>query len=273
MFDGHCHWHLSGDESASVHLAASLAGAAFTSTRPDDWEFAGVCAAQGNQSHVHVASDVGFGLCLGLHPWWAHHHALRTDDAWVSELRLMLATHPRAVVGEIGLDRVAVPMNELGEALSDEPADYPNQLRCFETQLALATELRRPAVVHCVKAYGDLADRFRAANAMPPRVLMHSYGGTVGYMESLTRMKRWGGRFYFGFSAVVNLRSPKTADVVRKCPDDRLLLESDLVSVVGAESGLRRMLAFVAECKGWSAEETARITKENALRFYGEVAE
>ena len=217
---------------------------------------------------MNVDRGEGFGLCLGLHPWWAHHHPPASDPTWLPDLRRRLERSPRAVVGEIGLDRVAVPMNERGEVCG-EP-DYPNQVACFESQLSLATELKRPVVVHCVRAYGDVADRFRAADAMPPRVLMHSFGGTRAYMESLTRMKRWGSRFYFGFSAVVNLRSPKTRDVVTACPDDRILLESDLVGVNGAESDLRRVLAFVAECKGWSAEETAGITRENALRFYGE---
>jgi Tat protein secretion system quality control protein TatD with DNase activity len=33
------------------------------------------------------------------------------------------------------------------------------------------------------------------------------------------------------------------------------------------------MLAFIAEAKGWSAEEAARVTRENAMRFYGGVSE
>ena len=188
IFDGHCHWHLGGDLSACVALASSLRGAAFTSTRPDDWEMATACARGAN---VNGGSrGEGFGLCLGLHPWWAHHHPPASDPTWLPDLRRRLERSPRAVVGEIGLDRVAVPMNERGEVIG-EP-DYPNQVACFESQLLLATELQRPCVVHCVKAYGDVADRFRAAASMPPRVLMHSFGGTRAYMESLTRMKRWG---------------------------------------------------------------------------------
>lgn len=93
-------------------------------------------------------------------------------------------------------------------------------------------------------------------------------GGAL-YVEGLTRMKRWGTRFYFGFSAVVNMRSPKTAAVIRAVPADRLLLESDLVSPERAEADLRTLLAFVAEAKGWDVDETARITRENAERFYG----
>jgi TatD DNase family protein len=89
---------------------------------------------------------------------------------------------------------------------------------------------------------------------------------------------------YFGFSAVVNLRGgeeaggnsrkePKAAEAIRRVPADRLLVESDLVSPAEAEAGLREMLAFVAETRGWTLEEAARITRENAERFYGPVDE
>ena len=272
IFDAHCHWHLRGARKDAVALAKSLAGAAFTSTEPPDWAAASAAAAAAFDGAEDGRTKPGFGVALGLHPWWAHHHKLRDDDAWLLALRSKLADElPGAIVGEIGLDKVAVPMNDRGEKIG-EP-DYENQLACFDAQLALAAELERPAAVHCVRAYGDLGDRFRARTSMPPRILMHSYGGTEAFVDSLVRMKRWGDRFYFGFSAVVNLRSPKTAGVVRAVPSDRLLLESDLVSPECAEADLRTMLAFIAEAKGWSAEEAARVTRENAMRFYGGVSE
>ena len=116
---------------------------------------------------------------------------------------------------------------------------------------------------------------------------MHSYGGSGAFAEGLVRMKADGGRrgrsVYFGFSAVVNLRGggkgggsrkdPKAAEAIRRVPADRLLVESDLVSPAEAEAGLREMLAFVAETRGWTLEDAARITRENAERFYGPVDE
>ena len=97
--------------------------------------------------------------------------------------------------------------------------DYANQTRCFEgAARARGGALGRPVAVHCVRAYGDMGDIFRAGQTFPPRVLMHSYGGTAAFLESLTRMKRWGPRFYFGFSSAVNLaaRRPKTS--FEPCP-------------------------------------------------------
>ena len=243
---------------------------------PPDWTATSAAAAAAFDGAEDGRTKPGItGSPWDLHPWWAHHHKLRDDDAVApraaSEAR---GRTPRArSLARSAWTSVAVPLDEVTRRADRASRDYENQLACFDAQLALAAELERPAAVHCVRAYGDLGDRFRARTSMPPRILMHSYGGTEAFVDSLVRMKRWGDRFYFGFSAVVNLRSPKTAGVVRAVPSDRLLLESDLVSPECAEADLRTMLAFIAEAKGWSAEEAARVTRENAMRFYGGVSE
>ncbi len=62
---------------------------------------------------------------------------------------------------------------------------------------------------------------------LPPSIIMHSYGGTAGMIDSLLALKGLGNRFYFSFSYVINMRAPKTVDVIRAVPDDRLLIETD----------------------------------------------
>jgi len=135
--------------------------------------------------------------------------------------------------------------------------------------------------MHCVKAFGEVFDMLRApttARAAVP-VYLHSFGGKAGMLNSLLKMKPAGPTtarattsgelLYFGFSAAVNLRSPKTRKLLAEIPPARLLLESDLEGPPAAvEAGLAEMLRVVAEVKGWSLEEAARITAENAHRFY-----
>jgi len=254
IFDAHCHWHLEGDHRSVRELCARLAGACVTTTRPGDWEVA-KAIRQGEDDFV-----VNVPIAFGVHPWWAHLEKDATA-AWMVRLRETVLSSPLSVVGEIGLDRIAVP--------PDAEADYDNQIVCFKLQLALATELGKPVVVHCVRATGDMQTIFRESNDLPPRIFMHSFGGSSEFLRQLTTMKKYGDRFYFGFSSVVNLRSPKTQDVIRLVPDDRLLLESDLCDPASAEDELRIMLAFIADVKGWSVENAARITRDNAERFYG----
>ena len=82
-------------------------------------------------------------------------------------------------------------------------------------------------------------------------------------------MKKYGDRFYFGFSSFANMRANchKTAAVIAAVPDDRLLLESDLEDPDDVPHALNTMLHTMAEAKGWTVEQTAAITKRNAQRF------
>ena len=255
IFDAHCHWHLDGEHAVVRELCSRLAGVAMTTTRPGDW--AAATAVREGDDDLQVNVPIAFGV----HPWWAH---LEKNDKteWMAKLRATVESTPNCVVGEIGLDKVAVP--------PDAEADYPNQLDCFRRQLDLATELRRPVVVHSVKATGDMTDIFRTAKELPPKIFMHSFGGSEEFLRQLTNMKKYGDRFYFGFSSVINLRSPKTQSVIRAVPDDKLLLESDLCDPTHAEDELRVMLAIIADIKSWSVRDAARITRENAEKFFSE---
>eukprot|EP00960_Hanusia_phi_P054735 762760-Hanusia_phi.AAC.4 len=98
-------------------------------------------------------------------------------------------------------------------------------------------------------------------------------------------MKRFGERFFFGFSCFANLRSPKTSQegerfsrahrphpcleqVIASVPDDKLLLESDLEDAKQARGALLEMLRVIADAKGWTMEFAAKKTWENAESFY-----
>mmetsp|Transcript_15204 Transcript_15204/g.39150 ORF Transcript_15204/g.39150 Transcript_15204/m.39150 type:complete len:141 (+) Transcript_15204:316-738(+) len=135
--------------------------------------------------------------------------------------------------------------------------------------MELATRLQRPAVVHCVHAFGDLMDTLRGAERLPPVIYLHSYSGSAAFATSLLKLKGGVGQtIYFGFSAFVNLRIKKTRAVLAAVPEDRILLESDLLEPAEMQSDCLRMLRVIAEVKGWSLEEAAARTFENAERFY-----
>jgi Tat protein secretion system quality control protein TatD with DNase activity len=61
-----------------------------------------------------------------------------------------------------------------------------------------------------------------------------SVGGSVDMVTSFLKIPKYGDRIYFGFSRCINVayESPKTMDVIKCVPDDRLLLEVDVSVVV-----------------------------------------
>ena len=276
-FDAHTHLHL--DERAEAveraHLALEeRAGSALMCTEPPDWARALALASAHHNARLFV----------GVHPWFAHRYASQLTDrqgesggesgsgsgregeGWLSALRELLTQDERLCVGEIGLDR-RWRTPDTGEVA------YQAQLTCFEAQLALAAELKRPVSVHCVHAQGDLYRLLSEAPELPPTIALHAFGGARGTVEQLTR-SRFGARLYFGFAACVNFRSPKTKEVLKAVPPDRLLLESDRSSALSdLSTELLTTLAHYQEAQGWpSLEEAAQETTRNAERWLlGEV--
>jgi TatD DNase family protein len=144
--------------------------------------------------------------CYGLHPWYVGE---RTDQ-WDRTLEDLLITGP-AGVGEIGLDRWI------------EPRDERAQEEVFRRQLDMARRLHRPAMIHCLQAWGWLMEVLRVEHPPDAGFLVHAYGGSVELIKPLADLGA-----YFSFAGGV-LREKKTRqrEVMRHIPRDRLLLETD----------------------------------------------
>ena len=248
-------------ESGALDACVAGVGRVVTmGTRPADW--AAVAALRRRYGSGKVCP------AFGVHPW----HAFRVsapppggpEARWCTALRQRLAEHPDAVVGEIGLDKVAkVP----GSATADHARNFLHQIAVFRWQLGLAAELRRPVSVHCVHAAGPLLDALQHARPLPPTVAMHSYTGSVDTVHALVRL---GGAttVFFGFSACICLRSPdKARAAIAAVPADRLLLESDHADPRHVLTDLATILNVVCEVKGWTPSEALARTTANAHRW------
>mmetsp|Transcript_37052 Transcript_37052/g.118809 ORF Transcript_37052/g.118809 Transcript_37052/m.118809 type:complete len:279 (-) Transcript_37052:1143-1979(-) len=195
-----------------------------------------------------------FGRAYGVHPWWCD--TVESDATWFEDLEAFLREEPSAIVGEIGLDGLRGAQNK----------DLQSEV--FERQFRLAADLGRPATVHCVRAFGALREAFEAAPRLPPRISMHSYGGSFDFARDLgTLARRRGSDVFFGFSWVVNGKKKRQLDLIHGLPDDAILLETDLEDPSLVDDHLRRIRDLVATAKGWSQDDTLRICHDNALRF------
>lgn len=156
-----------------------------------------------NLASLHPESIVP---AFGIHPWKAHLAA----PGWETRLAVLLEKHPRATIGEIGIDGwVSSPGREI-------------QSPVFEIQLRLARELRRPCTIHCLKAWEPLFDSF-SREAPPERFLLHSFGGSWETARRLLPLGAW-----FSLSGYfLQPRKAKVLDVFRRLPADRILLETD----------------------------------------------
>ncbi|KAF9156775.1 Aminopeptidase 2 mitochondrial [Actinomortierella ambigua] len=105
----------------------------------------------------------------------------------------------------------------------------------------------------------------RSLMTLPPRLCMHSYGGSVDMIKAFLKLSPRP-QMYFSFSMAINgrLNAQKFRDLVLAVPDDRLLVESDYHRPDGVvDATLVEMVRRVAGIKGWSLEETVERTARN----------
>lgn len=111
----------------------------------------------------------------------------------------------------------------------------------------------------------------------PPRICLHSFSSGVQTLKQYADDKSIPAKIFFSFSLLVNYsngahqheRRKHIADeVIRACPDDRILLESDLHSA-GQEMDdlLEEIYRRVCEVKGWTLREGAKRIKRNYEEF------
>ena len=120
-------------------------------------------------------------------------------------------------------DGLAVAFGEIGldyDRLFLAPKE--TQLKCFEAQLDLATELEMPLFLHSRACSTDFEGLLQARlERLPKRGLVHSFTGTIEEMRRLVDM---------GFDIGINGCSMKTEEnlaVVKEVPLDRLQIETD----------------------------------------------
>lgn len=201
------------------------------------------------EAHEHVYA------AAGIHP----HNAAEAAEGDYDALRALLQ-HPKVLaLGEIGLDyHYDFSPREIQRAV-------------FVRQMELAGALQVPVVIHEREAARDTLEVVRKHPVC--RGVYHCYSGSAETARELVERG-----YYLGFNGVITFDNARRShQVIRSVPLERLLLETDCPYLTPVphrgkrnDSGLMQYtLQKMAELRGLAPEEMARITTENALRFYG----
>ena len=163
----------------------------------------------------------------GIHPWKAD------EEFAVPDLSGKLA------IGECGLDGLRGPSMELQE-------------KVFLQQVALSEELKKPLIIHCVKAIDRLLS---LRKELKPSQLwvFHGFRGKPQQLRSLLDAG-----FFVGFGFAHNEES------LRACPIDRMLLETD------ADEGqhICKLYNNVADKRGLEVTSLCEMMVENYRAFF-----
>ena len=170
-----------------------------------------------------------------------------------------LAAHPKVVaIGEIGLDYYwDTSYNEFQQEILRE-------------QFRLAEELDLPVIFHDREAHGDSLAIVREFPNV--RGVFHCYSGSAEMAKVLLDLG-----WYLGFDGPVTYKNAKKhREVLEICPMDRILIETDSPYLSpepkrgtrNHSGNLELINAKLAEIKGVSPEEMARVTMENGRRLF-----
>ena len=136
---------------------------------------------------------------VGLHPW-------AIGDDWRTQMAqlLVMALHTHVLmIGETGLDK------------KNSPASMETQLEVFREHIRLSELIRKPLIVHCVKAFDELLAIRKETKATLPWIV-HGFRGGVEQWKQLSRA-----------GLHVSLGKHYDTELIKQLPLHQLLLESD----------------------------------------------
>jgi len=197
----------------------------------------------------------------GVHP----HHAADFDASSVELITELADDETVVAVGECGLDYF--------RNFSPRSA----QLKAFQSQLDIAAETTLPVFLHQRDAHDDFVDVLEPMLPKLTRAVAHCFTGEGESLREYLAMGLW-----IGVTGWIcdERRGAHLHEIVSIIPDNRLLIETDapylLPRTIQPKPRSRRnepaylteVLRVVAEARGQSEEHVARITTQNAMRFF-----
>ncbi|MFN6563220.1 MAG: TatD family hydrolase [Nostoc sp. ChiSLP01] len=210
------------------------------------------------QSIAREFEEISFAV--GLHPLDAERWNSDTAD----KIKSLASSDSNVVaIGEMGLDFYKAD-------------NYQQQYMVFESQLAIASELDLPAIIHCRDAAAETREvlqKWRSLKGETVRGVMHCWGGTPEETQWFLDLG-----FYISFSGTVTFKNAKDIQSsAAMVSSDRLLIETDcpFLAPVPKRGEKRNEPAYVryvaeqvAKLRQETVEAIAQTTTENACKLF-----
>jgi TatD DNase family protein len=247
LVDSHCHLDFAKEEERAGIIARARGAGVRTlltiSTKLN--EFPGVRAI--------AESDPDIWCSVGVHP-----HEAEVEPA-AAEALIELTKHPKVVaIGETGLD------------FYYEHSPREQQTQVFRSHLAAARATGLPVIVHTRDA--DPETIAILEEEKPQAGVIHCFSTGRELAERAVAMG-----FYISTSGIATFKNAQgLRDIIRDLPLGQLLVETDAPYLAPVPMrGKTNEPAFVvhtaklvAQLKGVTQEELARITTENFFRLF-----
>ncbi|KAI9308149.1 TatD family [Cunninghamella echinulata] len=214
---------------------------------------------------------------------------------WYQQLEALLQRYPKAIVGEVGLDRSAriLPKGAIewhGVKPTSVVCHIDHQYNVLQLQLKLAIQYQRSVSLHCVQSQGHVLKLCQWANQYIKQhydikkkekeakerkkvkklnICLHSFGGKPASIQQFLHFTHLD--IYVSFSTAINARLGwhKLSQLIQSVPDHLLLIESDFNTPKDLDHAMVRIACLVARAKQWSLHDTLLTTNKNWSQFTG----
>ena len=209
----------------------------------------------GSKRSLELAQKYDFIYAtVGLHP----HEADTFDEKIKNELRDLAKKDKVVAIGEIGLDYFK------------NYSKAENQRPMFISLIKLAKELNLPSVIHIRLAEADTLKIIK--DFSPLKAVVHCFSGDEQFLKDCLDLG-----FLISFTCNITYKKAQNLrNLVKITPLERLMLETDAPFLPPEgfrgrrnEPAYVRLLADeIARIKETDVEKIAKVTTENALRFF-----
>jgi TatD DNase family protein len=194
---------------------------------------------------------------IGVHPIYA--------DSYSEEFEVWAIAQ--------GGNKKIVAFGECGLDFYHMKTPIKHQREVFIKQIKISSEMGLPLVVHSRDAFEDTFEILSAHKESLTRgILLHcfSYGA-----EEVERFKELD--VYFAFGGAITYKNADTArGAISAVPRDRLIVETDcpylapvpVRGTVNEPKNVKIVAEHIAEVLGLTLDEVAKLTTDNAKRFY-----
>ena len=171
---------------------------------------------------------------VGLHPW-----DIRPDWRLQMAKLAVMALHAHVLmIGETGLDK------------KNGTAPMEQQIAVFREHIRLSELIRKPLIVHCVKAFDELLAIHKESKATQPWVI-HGFRGGIKQWEQLTHA-----------GLHISIGRHHHAELLKALAPHQLLLESDDFDNLSA------IYDLASECTGITVDDLKHYVATNIHHLF-----
>ena len=192
-----------------------------------------------DNSEIETESEQLYSV--GIHPWFVKKELYVQQ---LNELKRLVAHNNVVAVGECGLDK-------------QTSVSWDDQLKVFEYQVELSENIKKPLVVHSVRANSEIL-QIRKAMKAKEIWLMHGFDKSLQMAQQLISA----GCVISVGHRLLN-EAGKNLELIQNIPTESLLIESDEERAL-----LKNIYHKVATLKKLSIEELKQIQQNNFKRLY-----